>query len=90
MYERLSIQINTCPNTCPTYTCPTYTCPTDTCPYTCPYYGGTLPEYSTDMCPKTLDYLSRAVRVAIEPSWTPQECEAVAAGVNKVAEALLT
>ncbi len=60
------------------------------CPYSCPYYKGTLPDYSADMCPKTLDYLSRTVRIDIGASWTAEDCAAVAAGINKVAAALLS
>ncbi len=62
---------------------------TEGCPYTCPYYEGQLPDYSEDMCPKTLDYLRRTVRVSISASWTPQDCAAVSAGINKVAAAFL-
>jgi len=59
------------------------------CPYTCGFYKGKLPEYSVDMCPRTRDLLMRAVRVGISPYWTEADCDAIAAGINKVAWALL-
>lgn len=59
------------------------------CPYTCPYYKGTLPDYNVDMCPKTRDYLMRAVRIGLAPTWTAEECAAIAQGINKVTAALL-
>lgn len=58
------------------------------CPYTCPFYGKTI-EYSEDMCPNTLDYLSRSIHVDIPPQMTDEDCDMVAKGIRKVAEALL-
>jgi dTDP-4-amino-4,6-dideoxygalactose transaminase len=59
------------------------------CPYTCGFYKGKLPEYSVDMCPNTRDLLMRAVRIGISAYWTDADCDAIAAGINKVAWALL-
>jgi len=54
------------------------------CPYTCPYYKGDLPEYAADMCPRTLDLLSRSVHVAVSSDYTPEVCDRIAEGINKV------
>lgn len=56
------------------------------CPWTCPYYteNGPLPKYSEDMCPRTLDLLSRVILVSTNQWWTPRDCAAVAAAINKV------
>lgn len=61
----------------------------DGCPYSCPYYEGSLPTYSVDMCPHTLDLLSRSVHIDISPDYTPQECDAIVEGINKVVQAYL-
>jgi dTDP-4-amino-4,6-dideoxygalactose transaminase len=47
-----------------------------------------LPAYSRDMCPRTLDYLARAVMIGIQWGYTPRDCDAIAAGINKVLAAL--
>ncbi len=59
------------------------------CPYTCAFYKGPTPDYSEDMCPKTLDYLGRSVHIDIPPQLTPEDCDMIAAGIRKVADALL-
>jgi len=46
------------------------------------------PRYAKDMCPQGLDYLSRAVTVAVQPGYSASDCAAIAHGVNKVLEAL--
>ncbi len=61
----------------------------DGCPYTCPYHRGKPVEYSEDMCPKTLEYLSRSVHLDIHPQFTAEDCDMIAKGIRKVAEALL-
>jgi dTDP-4-amino-4,6-dideoxygalactose transaminase len=58
------------------------------CPYTCAYYGKKV-EYSPDMCPNTLEYLSRSIQIDVPPQMTPEDCDMVANGIRKVAEALL-
>jgi hypothetical protein len=40
------------------------------------------------MCPRTLDYLARAVMIGIQWGYTPRDCDAIAAGINKVLAAL--
>jgi dTDP-4-amino-4,6-dideoxygalactose transaminase len=47
-----------------------------------------LPPYSRDMCPKTLDYLSRAIMIAVNWAYRPADCRAIAAGINKVLRAM--
>jgi len=59
------------------------------CPYTCPYYKGKMQAYSPDMCPNTLDYLSRTTFLPINSEMTEEECMQVAAGINKVARAII-
>lgn len=58
------------------------------CPFTCPYYKGKV-SYSKDMCPQTLDYLGRAIHINTSPLLTPEDCDAIAHGINKVSAALL-
>jgi len=58
------------------------------CPWTCPYYKGSV-QYREDMCPNTLGYLSRAVHIDVPPQMTDGDCDMVALGIRKVAEALL-
>lgn len=47
-----------------------------------------LPRYSKNMCPRALDYLSRAIVIGVEWSYTAGDCKRIAAGVNKVLRAL--
>lgn len=48
-----------------------------------------LPHYSRKMCPRTLDLLSRAAMLDINYNYSDQDCDAIAAGVNKALRALL-
>lgn len=61
------------------------------CPYTCPYYTskGGHTEYSADMNPKTLNYLQRSVHIDIPPQMTNDDCDMIADGIIKVANAYL-
>lgn len=59
------------------------------CPYTCPYHKGKSVEYREDMCPNTLEYLSRSIHLDVPPQITEQDCDMIARGIRKVAEALL-
>jgi 8-amino-3,8-dideoxy-alpha-D-manno-octulosonate transaminase len=59
------------------------------CPFTCPYHDAPLPEYSPEMCPRTLDLLSRAVRIGVAEWWSRDDCDLVAAAINKVLRAYL-
>ena len=40
-------------------------------------------NYTMDMCPKTLDLLARTAYIGIDPDWTKEQLEAVAAIINK-------
>jgi dTDP-4-amino-4,6-dideoxygalactose transaminase len=48
-----------------------------------------LPGYSAQMCPRTLDLLSRAIMIDVESGYTDEDCDKIAAGVNKVLRAML-
>ncbi|MCL5105599.1 MAG: DegT/DnrJ/EryC1/StrS family aminotransferase [Armatimonadetes bacterium] len=62
----------------------------DGCPYACPHYKGDAPSrYSEDMCPNTNEVLSRTVHLDIPSQLTAQDCDMIAKGIRKVAEALL-
>jgi 8-amino-3,8-dideoxy-alpha-D-manno-octulosonate transaminase len=58
------------------------------CPWSCGAYKGNV-EYSPDMCPRSLDYLGRAISIAISQGMGPEHADKIAAGVQKVARALL-
>lgn len=58
------------------------------CPYTCPHYKGKQ-EYSPDMCPNTLELLSKSIMMDIPAQMTEEDCDQIAKGIRKVAEALL-
>lgn len=59
------------------------------CPYTCPYYKGPEPKYSADALPNTLDLLSKSIQIDIPPQLTHEDCDMIAEGVHKVADAFL-
>jgi dTDP-4-amino-4,6-dideoxygalactose transaminase len=59
------------------------------CPYTCPYHKGPEVKYSPDMCPNTLAWLGRSVQIDIPPQMTARDCDMIAAGIKKVANAYL-
>jgi 8-amino-3,8-dideoxy-alpha-D-manno-octulosonate transaminase len=68
-----------------------WTATVEGCPYTCPYYtgkGGKI-EYSPEMNPKTLAYLGRSVHIDIPAQMTGEDCDMIAEGIIKVAEAYL-
>jgi 8-amino-3,8-dideoxy-alpha-D-manno-octulosonate transaminase len=68
-----------------------WTATSDGCPYTCPHYvdkGGKI-EYSSGMNPKTLGFLSRSIHIDIPPQLTAQDCDMIADGIIKVADAYL-
>jgi len=48
-----------------------------------------LPRYSRDMCPRALDLLSRAIMLDVSWNYSPQECAAIALGINKVLRTIL-
>jgi 8-amino-3,8-dideoxy-alpha-D-manno-octulosonate transaminase len=61
------------------------------CPYTCACYlknGGKV-NYSPDMNPATLKYLQRSVHIDIPPQMSDDDCDMIAGGIRKVAEAYL-
>ncbi len=60
------------------------------CPYRCPHYKGDAPaHYSPDMCPNTNELLAGMVHLDIPAQLTEQDCDMIAAGIRKVAAALL-
>ncbi|MEA3401596.1 MAG: DegT/DnrJ/EryC1/StrS family aminotransferase [Armatimonadota bacterium] len=59
------------------------------CPFTCPYYQGTLPDYGPEMCPQTLDLLARSVHIGISDTWSAEECDRIADGINRAVEEIL-
>jgi hypothetical protein len=60
------------------------------CPYRCPLYKGDAPaRYSADMCPKTNDLLAGMVHLDLPAQLTARDCNMIAKGIRKVAEALL-
>jgi dTDP-4-amino-4,6-dideoxygalactose transaminase len=58
-------------------------------PWENPFHKGAEVQYSETMCPKTLDYLERVIHLDIPPQMTDEDCDMIAKGINKVAEALL-
>jgi 8-amino-3,8-dideoxy-alpha-D-manno-octulosonate transaminase len=68
-----------------------WTSTSDGCPYACPHYiekGGNI-EYSTDMNPRTLELLGRSIHIDIPPQLTNEDCDMIADGIIKVANAYL-
>ena len=62
----------------------------DGCPYRCPHYKGDAPaHYSADMCPRTNELLGAMVHLDIPPQLTERDCDMIAMGIRKVAEAML-
>ena len=59
-----------------------------TCPWKCPYHKGPEVDYDPRMCPNTLEYLSRVVHLNIPPQMTDEDCDMIAAAINKVAAVL--
>jgi 8-amino-3,8-dideoxy-alpha-D-manno-octulosonate transaminase len=41
------------------------------------------PHYAKEMCPKTLDFLSRAIMIDINWQYSDEDCDNIAAGINK-------
>jgi dTDP-4-amino-4,6-dideoxygalactose transaminase len=58
-------------------------------PWNNPFHKGAEVQYSETMCPKTLEYLGRVIHLDIPPQMTDEDCDMIAKGINKVAEALL-
>lgn len=59
------------------------------CPYTCPYHKGPEVEYRADMCPNTNKILSQMVHLDIPAQMTAEDCDMIAQGIRKVAQAIL-
>ncbi len=60
------------------------------CPFNCPLApNGREIQYTEDMCPNTLDWLGRSVHLDIPPQLTNEDCDQIAAAVEKVASVLL-
>jgi 8-amino-3,8-dideoxy-alpha-D-manno-octulosonate transaminase len=49
-----------------------------------------LPKYSRDMCPRTLDLLGRSIHIEINHSYSDEDCNAIALGINKVLRCLFS
>ncbi|MBI3987650.1 MAG: DegT/DnrJ/EryC1/StrS family aminotransferase [Lentisphaerae bacterium] len=45
---------------------------------------GHLPNYTKTMCPRSTEYLSRAIIIGTHWEYSRRDCEAIAAGINKV------
>lgn len=58
------------------------------CPWSCGAYHGNV-EYSPDMCPRSLDYLGRAISLGFSQRMSDAHADLIAAGIRKVATALL-
>ena len=48
-----------------------------------------LPQYSRDMCPRTLDLLGRSIHIEINHSYSDEDCNAIALGINRVMRRVL-
>ena len=57
-------------------------------PYSHPAYEGKI-HYSDRMCPRTLDYLSRAIRVSIQPDMTDEAIDKTANAIRLAARDVL-
>ena len=57
-------------------------------PYSHPAYEGKI-HYSDRMCPRTLDYLSRAIRVGIQPDTTDEQIDKTANAIRMAARDVL-
>ena len=58
-------------------------------PWKSPFYQGDVKRYSRDQCPRSLDYLGRAVMMFIDQTYSLEDADLVAEGIQKVAAALL-
>jgi len=62
------------------------------CPFSCPAYeqrGGRV-EYRTGDCPVAEDLFDRNIMIWLDPNYSAEDCQAIAAGVNKVLSAYCT
>lgn len=68
-----------------------WTATAEGCPYTCPYYTskGGKAEYSADMNPNTLKHLRKSLHIDIPAQMTADDCDMIADGIIKVANAYL-
>ena len=66
-----------------------WTVTSEGCPYTCSYYHGPEPQYSADMLPNTTDLLGKSIQIDIPPQLAGEDCDMIAEGVHKVADAYL-
>lgn len=62
---------------------------TEGCPWSCAFHKGPEVNYTADQCPQLLEYLGRAVHMDIPAQMTLEDCDMIAAGIRKVAAALL-
>jgi hypothetical protein len=58
-------------------------------PWKSPFYHGQVKGYSPMECPRSLDYLSRAIMIFIDQTFTLEDADTIIEAVRKVAKALL-
>lgn len=58
-------------------------------PWKSPFYKGDVKGYTRDQCPQSLGYLGRAMMLFIDQTFTLDDASQIAAGITKVADALL-
>jgi dTDP-4-amino-4,6-dideoxygalactose transaminase len=58
------------------------------CPFTCPLRESGPPSYSREMCERSAELIDRAVFINVDQWWSPRDCDAVAAAINKVCQVL--
>jgi 8-amino-3,8-dideoxy-alpha-D-manno-octulosonate transaminase len=56
------------------------------CPFNCPHYheAGGKASYDRNACPVATDLYNRNVMIWLDPNYDETDCEAIAAGINKV------
>jgi len=59
------------------------------CPWKNASYRGEVRGYSPDQCPRSLAYLGRAIMIHIDQTFTLEDADQIAEGINKVADGLL-
>jgi len=62
------------------------------CPFSCPIYrekGGSI-TYARGDCPVADDLFNRQITIWLDPWYSPEDCTAIAGGINKVLSAFCT
>ena len=62
------------------------------CPFTCPIYRqrGGQAKYAEGDCPVADDLFNRNIQIWLDPCYSQEDCENIAAGINKVFDAYCT